>query len=454
MHISITGKRSFTHLLAIVLGLTSIALGRALSQGSQWINLSLLGGMVLAYLGVLFFLNRKIILIIFLLVIVNLDFIRLLSTPFHVTLDILFTLTIILLAFPLILTGKIAWRRTAIQKAFLIYLAVTLICVFLSVDLLVSFKRWMRYASYYMLLSLVMDTVSDRATLGKFSKIMLYSAIAPCLIGFFGAVTQHPSLIGENLRFLYGIEMVRIKSTLSHANTFGLFLSLIITMVVGFLLRRRERPDNISNFGLILLLFLMAPMLYFTYSRIGWIVTTFSFLLLLLFYKRWRLLTIFPWLTGLFLWRVPGMITRWSDIIDPAQPDSLDFRQNLYAFSLNKFINKPIFGSGPGTFLEYVAYQKGYSQHHLWIGSLVEVGIIGTIALAILLLVVLAQLAKKARRRPSPLKFIALAIYSVLLLVSVASDPFSTPSVVIYLWALIGLVEAEDRILLQETERT
>jgi O-antigen ligase len=443
-------KRSFAPLLAIFLGLTSIVLGKALSLGSQWINIALLGGMVLAYMGVIFFLNRKIILGLYLLVIVNLDFIRLLSTPFHVTLDILFTLTIILLAFPLILTGKIAGRQSAIQKAFLLYLAVTLICVFLSVDLLVSIKRWMRYASYYMLLSLVMDIAKDRSSLDKFSKILLYSSIAPCLIGFYGAITHHPTLIGENLRFLYGIEMVRIKSTLSHANTFGLFLSVVITLAIGILLRRKRRPGNIGDFSLILVLFLTVPMLYFTYSRIGWIVTTLSILLMLLFYKKWRLLTIFPWLMGLFLWRIPGLITRWSDIIDPTQPDSLDFRQSLYGFSLRKFIYKPIFGSGPGTFLEYVAYEKGYSQHHLWIGSLVEVGVVGTIGLAILLLVVFVQLAKKARRRPTPMKFAALAIFSVLLLVTIASDPFSTPSVVIYLWALIGLVEAEDRLALEE----
>jgi len=446
MQISTIDKRNFTPLLVIFLGLTSIVLGKALSLGSQWINLTLLGGMVLAYVGVLFFLKRKIILAIYLLAIVNLDFIRLLSTPFHVTLDILFTLTIILLALPLILSGKIAWRKTTIQKAFLLYLAVTLICVFFSVDLLISIKRWMRYASYYMLLSLVMDIASDRPSLDKFSKIPMFSAIAPCLIGFYGAVTHHHSLIGENLRFLYGIEMVRIKSTLSHANTFGLFLGLIITFLIGMLLRRRGRPVNISNVSLILMLFLTVPMLYFTYSRIGWIVTTLSVLLILVFYKKWRLLTIFPWLMGLFLWRIPGLITRWSDIIDPTQPDSLDFRQSLYGFSLRKFIDKPILGSGPGTFLEYGAYQKGYSQHHLWIGSLVEVGVVGTLALAILLIVVLVQLAKITRRRPSPLKIVALAIFSLLLLVSVASDPFSTPSVVIYLWALIGLAEAEDRL--------
>jgi len=253
-----------------------------------------------------------------------------LSTPFHVTLDILFTLTIILLALPLMLSGKVAWRRTAVQKAFLFYLAVTLICVFFSVDLLISIKRWMRYASYFMLLSLVMDIVSNRPSLDKFSKILMFSAIAPCLIGFYGAVTHHPSLIGENLRFLYGIEMVRIKSTLSHANTFGLFLSLIITFVVGFLLRRRDRPGKMGNLSLTLLLFLLAPMLYFTYSRIGWVVTTLSVMLLLLFCKKWRLVTIFPWLIGIFLWRIPGLVTRWSDIIDPTQPDSLDWRQSLY----------------------------------------------------------------------------------------------------------------------------
>jgi O-antigen ligase len=446
MFLSLGARKSYFIFLTVLLGFLSIVIGKALSLGNSWINLALLGGLVTAYIGGVFFSHRKIILALYLLTVVNLDYIRLLHEPFNVTVDILFSFTLILLAIPLLLAGKFRWHQSAIQKAFLFFLALTFICVLLSVEPLISLKRWLRYASYFLLFTLLVDAVREKAALRKFTNILIYSAFVPCLIGFYALASREPSLSGENLRFIYGIEMVRIKSTLSHANTFGLFLSIIIPLNVGLLLQRTGPRGSSRKPVLIGLLLTSLPMLYFTYSRIGWIVTMMAILMLLVFQKRWRLLTIFPWLIGLFLWRVPGLITRWSDIADPTQPDSLDWRRNLYSYSLTKFIQKPIFGSGPGTFLKYVAYGRGYSQHHLWIGNLVEVGVVGTLALLILLVVVWVQLTKYARRRPTTLNFTALAVFSALILVSLASDPFDVPSAVIYLWALISLAEAESQL--------
>ena len=450
MFISLGTRKSHFIPLAIFLSLFSIGVGKALSLGSPWINLGLLGGLVAAYLAGIFFIDRKFILALYLLTVVNLDYLRLLDEPFNVTVDILFTLTLVLLTMPLFLTGKLSWRQTPIQKAFLLYLAATLICVFFSVDTLVSIKRWVRYASYFLLICLLVDMGRDRATVEKYTRLLIYSALIPCLIGYYGLFTQIPNLVGENLRFIYGIEMVRIKSTLSHANTFGLFLSIMILLSIGLLLRRGRRREIHGKLILTGGLLFMLPMLYFTYSRIGWIMTALALLFLLVLQRRWRLLTMFPWLFGLFIWLIPGFLIRWSDIIDPTRPDSLDWRRSLYAFSLTKFTQEPIFGSGPGTFLKYVAFGKGYSQHHLWIGSLVEVGVVGTFALAILLIVVWVQLIKYARKSPSALNFSALAIFSSLMFISFAGDPFNVPSAVIYLWALISLAAAEYRLPMWE----
>ncbi len=435
---------------AIVVVLLSIVLASVLPLGNQWINIGLFGGLAVVLIGVVFYANRKIILILYLLTIVNLDYFKLLSEPFNLTIDILFSFTIMFLALPLFISGKLAWRSTPIQKAFLLYLAVTLVCVILSIEPLISFKRWLRYVNYFFLLCLIMDIARDRATIDNLTRVIIYASVIPCLTGYYGLFTRTSNLIGENLRFIYGIDMVRIKSTLSHANTFGLFLSLIISATIGFMLRKKERTDLSSNFFMIVVMSLAIPMLYFTYSRIGWIVTTLALLLILFLHKKWRLLTITPWIFLLILWRLPGLVTRWSDIIDTTQPDSLDWRWSLYVFSLNKFVNKPIFGSGPGTFLEYVSFGKGYSQHHLWIGSLVEVGVLGTLAYAILFAVVWVQLIKFARTKPTALNFLALAIFSAMMIVSITGDPFDVPSVVIYLWALISLAVAEYRLKNQE----
>lgn len=441
------------HLISLIflLCLTSIIVGKALSLSNNVINFILLGGLIAAYLGGIFLVNSKIVLSVYLLTIVNLDYFRLLEEPFNITIDILFTTTIIMLTLIHFTRSRIRWRQTPIQRAFLLYLAVTLICVFLSVDLLISIKRYIRYISYFLLISLILDLGRDKAAIDNLTKCVIYSAVAPCLIGYYAIITQTPSLLGENLQYLYGIEMLRIKSTLSHANTFGLYLGIVIPLTIGLMLRRESGRGFQSNFSLGLLLALVLPMLYLTYSRIGWIVTAMGVFLTLVFQKRWRLLTIFPWALGFIIWRIPGFITRWSDIIDTKQADSLDWRRGLYAFSLRKFIEKPIFGSGPGTFLNYVSYGTGYTQHHLWIGSLVEVGVVGTIALFILLIVVLVHIVKYTRKIPTALNHSTLAILSTFMLATTASDPFCLPSAIIYLWVLIGLVMAEYQLNTQKT---
>ena len=295
---SVNMRRDSLPFVAISLGLASIVIGKALSLGNQWINFALLGSLVLAYIGVVFYLNRKTILILYLLTIVNLDYIKLLSEPFNVTVDIIFTFTLVFLALPLLLAGKLSWRETPIQKVFLLYLAVTLVCVFLSVDPLLSIKRWFRYASYYLLICLLWDVLKNKTTIERFSRIMIYSALVPCLIGYYALFARVSGLTSENLRIIYGIDMVRIKSTFSHANTFGLYLGIIIPLSIGFLWRREGYRRPFSKHFLICMLLAMFPLLYFTFSRIGWISTTLAILLVLVFLKRWRLLTITPWLLG------------------------------------------------------------------------------------------------------------------------------------------------------------
>jgi len=118
MFISLGTRKSHFIPLAIFLSLFSIGVGKALSLGSPWINLGLLGGLVAAYLAGIFFIDRKFILALYLLTVVNLDYLRLLDEPFNVTVDILFTLTLVLLTMPLFLTGKLSGVKRPSRKPF------------------------------------------------------------------------------------------------------------------------------------------------------------------------------------------------------------------------------------------------------------------------------------------------------------------------------------------------
>jgi len=197
---------------------------------------------------------------------------------------------------------------------------------------------------------------------------------------------------------------------------------------------------------------LIFPSLVHTYGISGWVATIVSVGLMLLFLGRWKwVLGVVPFLGFLLIWFIPSIFVRLYPFISNPMQTSLGWRIGLYKFSFCKFFARPILGSGQGTFLKCVSYGRGFTQHQTWMGKMIETGLIGTITFVILLSIVFRVLWCQIRASSlnDSLRNLKIGVFSIfcgLLVVSFVADPFDLPSVIVYFWTLVALIESTKRV--------
>lgn len=392
-------------------------------------------------------------LLLYILTIVNLDFIKLpISVPFPISADILFSVLISILGIFIILKERMKLNSTLVQKTYFMFLIITFFSVLFSVDFLVSFVRWCRYFTYYILMILIFNEVKNEIQLKRFLNFILASSIIPCVLGLYGIMRPASMWGGYDLGLLVGssIYMNRIASTLSHPNTFALYLAIITSLAITFLF---DRYTNLKKKKLLFpLLLLIFPSLVHTYARGYWVAIIVSIGLILFFLRKWKwIFGVVPFLAFLSIWFIPPLFIRLKSIIYDPMQGSLGWRIGLYKFSFHKFLAKPILGSGQGTFLEYVSYGHGFTSHQTWVGKMVETGLVGTISFIILLSVVFHMLWRQVHSSSldDSLRNLKIGVFSIfcgLLVVSFVGDPFDLPSAIVYFWTLVALIESSRRV--------
>jgi O-antigen ligase len=378
----------------------------------------------------------------FLLIAVNLDHFRMGGAG--VSADILLSAVLV---YGLVVRAGLrrterGWRTPAvswIEKAFAVYLGFTFLSVVLSVSPLESVKRFAREIEYLIIFAFVLHAALEAEDRNRIVKAIVWSSLVPCLLGFAGLAFDVPSLLGRMAPVGQERFVARISSTLSHPVTLALYLGVTITLSIslfleGKLFRRRH---------LAILLAIQTAALYLTYGRSGWIAVFAALVALLWLRGRKKLVLLgIPVAVAALLVFLPEFRERWTPALEATQENSMLWRVSLWLHALGVFTERPFFGSGPGTFLEHVAFSRGYASHQTWIGLLVETGVFGALAFLILLLTTLRSMWKAFQDRlpgRDPVLEAALASWIGFTVASLASEPFGLPSVVIYLWVLAAL---------------
>jgi O-antigen ligase len=371
----------------------------------------------------------------FLVIIVNLDFFRIQHT--RLTADIL-TSSLLLYAVlvRLGLSGTLVLRGR-VEKVYVAYLAVTFISVVLSVDVPASIKNWGRDLEYlflFILLSTLSITDHDRLRIAKAAAL---SAIIPCLLGLAGMIFGIDAFYGQVTPVAGGQAVMRITSTLSHPVTLSEYLSFISTITLSMvILAKRWRAILVPVFMLQLVV------LYLTFGRTGWI--EFLIAVIALFWMtghRKIVFVVLPVMAAGLLAMVPALLARMQNAFQSGD-NSFIWRLGLWAFALKKFPQRPIFGSGQDTFIDYVDYGIGFASHQTWMGLLIETGIVGTF-MFLLLMITVGRALKRQRQEPGgtqdPLVIGMSAGFVGLFVGSFAGDPFNLPVVSVYFWVLLAL---------------
>lgn len=382
------------------------------------------------------------VLCVFLLIVVNLDFVKLGGS--RITLDVALSAALLwALLVRVLLEGRRLFATPA-ERVYLVFLAVALVSTLLGVAPLVSLKRWGRELEQLILFAFLLAVPLALPDRRRLIGAILLSSVFPCVLGLIGLGFNLTPLLGAETPIGGGERVVRIASTLSHPVTFALYLAVVATMTLSYLWDGRW----FSRRWLAALLVLQIATLYLTYGRTGWAAFIISAAALVCLRGRARYLWVTTPIVALGLWRVlPTFFTRWGTALEVSHENSFLWRLGLWAFALRRFPERPIFGSGPGTFLEYISYQTGFNPHQTWVGLLIETGIAGTLAFALLLAVTGGALLRRRRARlpeHDPLREGVIAVWIGLIAASFGAYTFALPSAVIYFWALAALALRPD----------
>ena len=379
-----------------------------------------------------------------------------------------------------------------ISAPYLVFLAVPIITLLWSPTVVESVRGIFRFVGYFALMWLIVDTIRTKAQVRHMVVAIILSTVIPILSGFYQAVTGSGQFIWAGAAFN------RIYGFAGGPFTLAFYLVMVLPLVLIFFLAQRndERSEQgvaqggpgqeigyqtaetgpisaedwrFSRLGLGLLLGLIGAALLLTFIRGAWIALVVSLLALgaLRGSLRFRqLILTIPAAVGVVLLTFTPALERLQQASDPTS--TLFGRVEVWRLALDWLLASPlnllagvgmkafeyyyILLAGPttaGLYWRRESFLIGNRPHNELIGFLLDVGIVGTIAL-LAVLFILARLAVRIYRHSQDheLRLVALAFligFIGLMVGALGDNVFSQPSVTVYFWIMAGLVMAIDR---------
>lgn len=333
--------------------------------------------------------------------------------------------------------------KTRVEKAYLIYLLAIIPSVLLSLDPAMSFKNYFRDVEYFLLLAFVIGLSPTQSERRMLVGTIIFASVIPIVLGFAGIILNIPAFYGDVAPLGTGEVVQRVSSTSSHPATFSQFMCMEATLTLAFIIQGRWFSRKL----LVPLFLAQSYMLYLGYTRTTWgeFIICVCALAWLMGYRK-QLISLVPAsLLGLILF-VPTFLTRWATATKADENNSLFVRFALWLKALSLYPQRPIFGSGPDTFIGYVSLGD-YGAHNTWLKSLIETGALGLLTYVALIFVAWRSVTAKIRTAPRTdvLPVATLAVFIGFLVASWLGDVFEVPPVTVYLWVLIALVAAPQR---------
>lgn len=360
-----------------------------------------------------------------------------------------------------------------ISAPYLVFLTVPLITLLWSPTPLESVRGIFRFVGYYALMWLIVDTISSKAQLRRMVLVIILSTLIPIFSGFYQAFTGSGQFIwaGAGFNRIYGFA--------GGPFTLAFYLVMVIPLVLIFFLDQRTTDQvaaggsedgwRFNRLGLGLLLGLIAVTLVLTFIRGAWISLVLALILLgvLRGSLRFRqLLFTIPAAAAIVLLTFTPALDRLQQAADPTS--TLFGRLAVWRLALDWFLASPlnvlagvgmkafeyyyILLAGPtsaGLYWRRESFLIGSRPHNEVLGFLLDVGVVGTVALlAAMFILVRLALGIYRGAKDRELRLVALAFligFAGLALGAMADNVFSQPSVAVYFWIMAGLIMAIDR---------
>lgn len=331
---------------------------------------------------------------------------------------------------------------------------------------LASADRWviLAFASLSMVM-VVSDTIHSLADAMEVARWLLAGAFFGCVVGVVQFVFQinpmdviqqaMPGFVdnGGDTPFQQRGALVRVAGSTFHSIEFAVTSVMLLPLSIW---RAMFDPRGSKTFHWVqtgLLVFAVAA----TVSRSGTLATVIALVTFLPFLPgpaRRRVLTVLPFAVLALFMAVPGFIGTLTGALtaDTSDP-SIATRVNNYPRILRLIQLRPLFGTGPGTYLPKDALQILDNQY---LNSAVSVGIIGAACVAFYLVVPgVAALFAATKARSAPLRCLSGALAAGLLVAAVCSatfDSLSFPVFALLFPIVVGFAGAAWRLVADDIE--
>lgn len=351
----------------------------------------------------------------------------------------------LLLPFLLLLeiTGPVRNTRAS-RVGWLFLWLVLLISAWLSPGFPAGFPVLLKFGSWFGMAWLIGRTFSA-AMKERILKYLVYSSLIWLIAGFWQLFSGIPTPRGW-----LGLEQavfipVRIYSVFGNPNIFALYL-LSILVICRYLILQCSL--SIEKYLLAGVLLLILAALYFTYTRMAWLLAV----IILVFQadrNRWRLIILVGGIMVFLFMTFPDFNLRLGSLAN-LHDSSLQYRLQIWRGTGKALRDFWLWGAGPGSFQTiYPQYQIGSSvsqhAHQFYLQFWLEHGLFGLMALLVVLKRVLTG---HWRVKASSVAMKTLAMVLIVFLVYGFSETWYIQSFSGgYFWFITGVLQASKRDL-------
>jgi len=291
-----------------------------------------------------------------------------------------------------------------------LFLLVTLLSTFNSMDFISALREWGKILSYFIIFAILTNIGTKKEDIPYFLIVLIISLLVPMTVGFYQLVS------GTGL---YKAGFHRITGTFHIPNEYAAYL--IFPLLIGIAFSLDNTLSMIQRSGFAFLALGVALSLFFTYTRASWLGMFIGLMIMgMIRYKS--LLFICPLAILILLLFVPLESLRMQEIV--TGQGSLYARLHIWERMFPLVISSPVWGHGFTDFDDLAEKFLGRSTvgQSDYFKILVEVGLIGLITFLCLMLRVLRVIYINYRYAEEPrLKDFLLATFGFIVATMIIS---------------------------------
>lgn len=356
-------------------------------------------------------------------------------------------------------------QKSAITLPFILFIVMASLSLVQSLAFLApaevmgSSLYLIRFLQYGLLFFITLQTVRTPKQIQAIIKIMAVSALLLALAGFV-QLSVYPDLAALEEQG-YDPHINRLVSTWLDPNFVGGFLAYMVSILLGMML---HAPKLKSKMLLLTVMAVLGAALFFTFSRSAYLALAAGIIIISLLKSR-KILIISLALFIIGLGVSPRAQERVAELAQSVTsltsssaetPDpTAKLRLQSWRQTLQLIQKRPLLGSGYNT-LRAVNYQEGYikdKEIHSGSGSdsslltiLATTGILGFIPFLLLYILPLKTAFRAWRDKKIPASFRGFSLglmggIAALLVHSVFVNSLLFPSIMIFFWISLGLLE-------------